>query len=71
MGTNVLELKNICKDFGAFHALTDVDLRVEQGKIYGFIGKNGAGKTTLMRIVGGMSRPTSGSVSLFGPPWTA
>lgn len=66
MCTTILELKHICKDFGAFHALTDVDLRVEQGKIYGFIGKNGAGKTTLMRIIGGMSKPTSGSMSLFG-----
>ena len=66
MRTTILELKHIRKDFGAFHALTDVDLRVEQGKIYGFIGKNGAGKTTLMRIVSGMSRPTSGSRSLFG-----
>ena len=66
MDTNILELKHICKDFGAFHALKDVNLNIEQGKIYGFIGKNGAGKTTLMRIVSGMSRPTSGSMSLFG-----
>lgn len=66
MQTNILELKNINKDFGAFHALRDVDLNIEKGKIYGFIGKNGAGKTTLMRIVAGMSQPTSGSVSLFG-----
>lgn len=66
MPAAVLELKDICKDFGTFHALTDVSLRVEKGKIYGFIGKNGAGKTTLMRIVSGMSNPTSGSVSLFG-----
>ena len=66
MDTCVLELKNIHKDFGAFHALTDVNLSLEKGKIYGFIGKNGAGKTTLMRIVGGMSNPTSGSMALFG-----
>ena len=62
----VLELKKICKDFGAFHALTGVDLAIEKGGIYGFIGKNGAGKTTLMRIVSGMSNPTSGSIELFG-----
>ena len=66
MDTNILELKHICKDFGAFHALKDVNLNVGQGKIYGFIGKNGAGKTTLMRIVSGMSLPTSGSMTLFG-----
>ena len=66
MSTTILELKKICKDFGAFHALKDVNLNIEQGKIYGFIGKNGAGKTTLMRIVSGMSKPTSGSMSLFG-----
>lgn len=64
--TYVLELKDICKDFGAFHALTKVSLNIEKGKIYGFIGKNGAGKTTLMRIVSGMSNPSSGSMALFG-----
>ena len=66
MSTDVLALKKIHKDFGAFHALTDVDLTVEKGKIYGFIGKNGAGKTTMMRIISGMSLPTSGSMELFG-----
>lgn len=66
MSTNVLELKNIHKDFGTFRALTDVNLNLEKGKIYGFIGKNGAGKTTLMRIISGMSLSTSGSMSLFG-----
>ena len=66
MSTNVLELKNINKDFGTFRALTDVNLNLEKGKIYGFIGKNGAGKTTLMRIISGMSLPTSGSMALFG-----
>ena len=57
---------NIHKDFGTFRALTDVNLNLEKGKIYGFIGKNGAGKTTLMRIISGMSLPTSGSMALFG-----
>lgn len=66
ISTNVLELKNIHKDFGTFRALTDVNLNLEKGKIYGFIGKNGAGKTTLMRIISGMSLPTSGSMALFG-----
>lgn len=66
MCTAVLELKNINKEFGTFHALTDVNLKIEKGKIYGFIGKNGAGKTTLMRIVSGMSTPSSGSIELFG-----
>lgn len=66
MSASILECKNICKDFGAFHALTDVNLNLEKGKIYGFIGKNGAGKTTLMRLVSGMSLPTSGSIALFG-----
>ena len=66
MSTNVLELKNIHKDFGTFRALTDVNLNLEKGKIYGFIGKNGAGKTTLMRIISGMSLPTAGSMALFG-----
>ena len=66
MGTNVLQLTNINKQFGTFHALTNVNLNIEKGKIYGFIGKNGAGKTTLMRVISGMSFPTSGSIELFG-----
>ena len=66
VNNNVLELNNICKDFGTFHALRNVNLKLEKGKIYGFIGKNGAGKTTLMRLVGGMSLPSSGTLALFG-----
>jgi len=43
-----------------------VDIHIEQGAIYGFIGRNGAGKTTFMRMISGLASPTSGEISLFG-----
>ena len=46
--------------------LDNCNFRLEQGKIYGLIGRNGAGKTTFMRLLSGLDFPTSGSVSLFG-----
>lgn len=62
----VLRTENLCKSFRGSHALRDVSIELERGKIYGFVGANGAGKTTLMRIVCGMTRADSGSVELFG-----
>ena len=46
--------------------LENADVRLKRGEIYGFIGENGAGKTTFMRIVAGLSYPTSGDIYLFG-----
>lgn len=51
---------------GGTRALADVDLRVEQGQIFGLLGQNGAGKTTLIRILLDMIRPTSGYARLMG-----
>lgn len=47
-------------------ALVDLDLQIEQGEIFGFLGPNGAGKTSLIKIIMGLSRPTSGEVTVFG-----
>ncbi len=67
MTTNVpIRTQNLTKRFKTVTALDDVTLSLEQGRIYGLVGNNGAGKTTLMRILAGMSFPTSGSVELLG-----
>ncbi len=61
----VLETKDICKYYRKTHALEHVNMTIEQGDIYGFVGKNGAGKTTLIRLITGVAEPTKGSFSLF------
>ncbi len=61
-----LEMKQIVKNFDAVHALENVDFSVEKGEIHGLLGENGAGKSTLMNILGGVIKPTSGTVELDG-----
>jgi len=63
---NILETKNLCKYYRKTHALEGVNMTINKGDIYGFVGKNGAGKTTLIRIITGVAEPTSGSYALFG-----
>ena len=62
----ILETENLTKKYGQKEAVKDVNLHIEEGQIYGLIGRNGAGKTTIMRMISGLSRPTGGSYSLFG-----
>ena len=66
MAEMVLRTTNLTKTFGVKKAVDSVDMQIERGSIYGFIGKNGAGKTTLMRIVCGLASQTAGTVELFG-----
>ena len=63
---SIVQLEHVTKNFGKFQALWDVTLNLKKGKIYGLIGKNGAGKTTMMRLITGLSFPTSGTIHLFG-----
>jgi ABC-2 type transport system ATP-binding protein len=56
----------LTKVYGKKRALDAVDLSVEEGSIFGFLGPNGAGKTTMLRIMTGLARPTSGTVSVLG-----
>ena len=56
----MLEVKKIRKSFGAHFVLRDVSFSVEDGRIYGLIGKNGAGKTTLLRIAAGLLQADAG-----------
>jgi len=66
--TTVIQTQGLSKRYGNVLAVDQVDLRVDQGEIYGFLGLNGAGKTTTIRTMLGMIRSSAGSVSLFGEP---
>ncbi len=63
---NVIEVHHLVKAFGTFHAVDDISFSVRRGEIFGFLGANGAGKTTAMRILIGLSRPTSGTGTVAG-----
>src|SRR5258708_5150083 len=62
----VLELIRIFKSYPGVQALCDVNLAVAPGEVVGLIGENGAGKSTLMRILGGVTAPSSGIIKLRG-----
>ena len=62
----VLELRGICKEFGAIRALSDVDLSIAPGEVVGLMGDNGAGKSTLVKIMAGNFHPTHGTLTLDG-----
>ncbi len=62
----ILETQGLTRRFGRFTAVDGLDLRVEEGDLFGFLGPNGAGKTTTMRMCLGLIRPSAGSVKLFG-----
>jgi ABC-2 type transport system ATP-binding protein len=66
MTTPAIETKALVKDYPGTRALDGIDLRVEQGQIFGFLGPNGAGKTTTIRILLDLIRPTSGSAHVLG-----
>lgn len=66
MSEYLLSTTGLTKTFGQHKAVNHVDLHVKKGAIYGFIGRNGAGKTTFMKLISGLSTPTSGEISLFG-----
>lgn len=61
-----IEVRDLVKRFGDFTAVNDISFHVFKGEIFGFLGANGAGKTTAMRILCGLSHPTSGEGSVAG-----
>ncbi len=68
---NVIEVSHLTKKFGDFTAVDDISFEVHKGEIFGFLGANGAGKTTAMRMLTGLSFPTSGKGSVAGfDVWT-
>jgi ABC-2 type transport system ATP-binding protein len=62
----MLEIKDLRKKFGKFHALNGLDLHIPQGSLYGFVGPNGAGKTTTIKIMTGLLFADSGKVMIDG-----
>jgi ABC-2 type transport system ATP-binding protein len=62
----LIDLWQLNKKFGNFHAVKDVTLHVLPGEVFGFLGPNGAGKTTTIRMMVGLMKPTSGRVLLDG-----
>lgn len=62
----ILTTENLTKTYGKKDAAKDINIHIREGEIYGLIGRNGAGKTTVMRMISGLSRPTSGSYKIHG-----
>ena len=62
----MIEIRHLTKNYGNFTAVDDISLSVSRGEIFGFLGPNGAGKTTTIRILAGLSVPTSGVVTIDG-----
>lgn len=63
---NIIETKNLTKRYGDFYAVSEVNLHIKKGSVYGFLGPNGAGKSTAMKMLLGLTKPTSGSFTING-----
>ena len=67
MDTNyIIETKNLTKQYGSQKSVADLNIHVKRGRIYGLLGRNGAGKTTTMKMLLGLTKPTSGEVKIWG-----
>jgi len=62
----MIEIRNLSKRYGTFHALKDISLYIEKGTVFGFVGPNGAGKSTTMSILATLMLPTSGVAKVGG-----
>ncbi|EXX85054.1 ABC transporter [Paenibacillus darwinianus] len=62
----MIEIRGLCKQFGAFQALNSIDLVIPKGTVFGFVGPNGAGKSTTMSILATLLAPTSGTAKVGG-----
>jgi ABC-2 type transport system ATP-binding protein len=63
---NAIEVANLTKRFDSILAVDDITFEVEKGQVFGFLGPNGAGKTTTIRLLTGLTRPTSGTITVAG-----
>lgn len=68
MAETILELRNLCKSFGALKATDDVSLDLRVGEIHALIGPNGAGKSTLIHQIAGTLTPDTGTIEFLGGP---
>lgn len=66
MTNYVIETHDLTKKYGSQVSVSHLNIHVKKGRIYGLLGRNGAGKTTTMRMLLGLTAPTSGGVSIFG-----
>lgn len=64
--TTVIETQNLSRRFGNFTAVDEVNIQIQEGDIFGFLGPNGSGKTTLIRMLCGILRPSSGTATVLG-----
>lgn len=62
----LLKTNNLSKQYKKRKAVVNVSIHIKKGSIYGLIGRNGAGKTTFLKLISGLSQPTSGEIDLFG-----
>ena len=69
MTNYVIETHDLTKKYGNQVSVSHLNIHVKRGRIYGLLGRNGAGKTTTMRMLLGLTAPTSGEVSIFGKPF--
>ena len=68
MSEYVIETNHLTKQYGAQKSVAELNIHVQRGRIYGLLGRNGAGKTTTMKMLLGLTQPTSGEVSIWGKP---
>ena len=61
---NIITIDNVCKNYKSKKALDNVSLSIKQGELFGLLGVNGAGKTTLIKIICGLTRKTSGTITV-------
>ena len=68
--TYILQTNHLTKTLGGKDLVSDVNLHIRKGEIYGFLGPNGAGKTTVMKMITNLWKPTEGSIEIFGETLT-
>lgn len=68
MSDYVIETRGLTKTYGEQNSVSNLSIHVKKGRIYGLLGRNGAGKTTTMRMLLGLTAPSSGDVKIFGKP---
>ncbi len=68
MSRYIIETRNLTKQYGTQKSVANLNIHVQKGRIYGLLGRNGAGKTTTMKMLLGLTRPTSGKIGIWGRP---
>ena len=64
--SDIITTTGLCKQYGKVLRVRDLDIKVQEGVVYGFLGPNGAGKSTTMKMILGLARPTAGTIAVFG-----